>query len=108
MPLIDITNGLGPLPNKGSFKITYNPATNEWVLFGKASSYYVDPESVDTFLGSAIDGTYTNWNTPYMGLGGKGTGVNYFDNVTVAIVPETSLAMLLIGLLGAWGLKSKH
>lgn len=97
--LIDITNGLGTLPKKGSFKITYDPTINEWAMYGKVEPYYVDPESIDTFLGSAIDGTYTSLNAPFMGLYGGGTGIDYFDNITVAIIPEPSMVLaLLLGL----------
>ena len=81
--LIDIPNGLGTLPDKGSYKITYNPSTNQWSLFGEIGQDYVDPSGVTTLLGSVIDDTYTSTDTPYSGMGGKTTGNVYFDNILI-------------------------
>ena len=96
--LIDITDGLGVLPEKGSFKITYNPANDLWSLFAEIGSDYVDPEQVTNFLGSAVDGTYTSINTPYLSLTSGTTGNTYFDNITVSVIPEpTTLSLLALG-----------
>ena len=83
-PIIDIANGLGPLPDKGSFKITYDPFADEWNLFGEIGNEFVDPGPVNDLLGAEIDGTYTDLQTPFMGLGGGTTGLDIFDNVTVS------------------------
>ena len=88
--LVDIVNGLGTLPDKGSFKITYNPDTNEWTLFGEIAQEYVDPAAVNNFLGSAIDSTYTNITAPYIGMGGKTSGAVYFDNILMTVEDITS------------------
>ena len=96
--LIDITDGLGVLPEKGSFKITYNPANDLWSLFAEIGPDYVDPEQVTNFLGSAVDGTYTSTNTPYLSLTSGTTGNSYFDNVTISVIPEpTTLSLLALG-----------
>ena len=86
--LIDITDGVGPLPDKGSIRITFNPATSEWSLYGETGSEYTDPSQVDNLLGTAIDDTYTTVETKYFGLLGRNPGTTYFDNVTVDVVPE--------------------
>jgi hypothetical protein len=100
--LIDITNGLGTLPQTGSFKITYNPFNDEWDLFGSISPQFVDPDTVQNLFGTATDGTYTHLNTPYFGFGGLATGLDIFDNVTIAVVPEPStLGMILFALFVA-------
>jgi hypothetical protein len=96
LTLIDITAGLGPLPVKGSFKITFDPATSEWSLFGETGAEYTDPTQVDRWLGSAIDDTYTTVETKYFGLLGKTTGSTYFDNVTVDVVPEPSSIIFMV------------
>jgi hypothetical protein len=99
-PIIDIENGLGPLPDIGSFKITYDPFTDEWKLFGEIRNEYVDPESVNSLLGAGRDGTYTDLQTPFMGVGGSNTGLDIFDNVTVSVVPEPAVSsLLLLGLV---------
>jgi len=81
--MIDITDGLGPLPEKGSFKITYNPFNSEWALFGDIGVNYTNPEGVDSLLGKAIENTYTTVSAPYTGCNSRNTGVGYFDNLSV-------------------------
>ena len=106
--LIDIEAGLGPLPDKGSFKITFDPATSEWSLYGETGPEYVDPTQVDSLLGTAIDSTYTDVETKYFGLLGKTTGINYFDNVTVDVVPEpASILFIFFTFLGAGFLRRR-
>ncbi len=96
--LIDITNGLGPLPQKGSFRITFNTAADEWSLFGETGSEFTDPTQVDTLLGRATDGTYTGVETKFFGFSGQTAGSVFVDNVSVDVVPEpTSSALLIIG-----------
>lgn len=94
--LVDITDGLGTLPDKGSIRITFNPATSEWSLYGEIGVEYTDPSQVDNLLGTAIDDTYTNVETKYFGLTGRTTGTNYFDNLTVDVVPEPATLLFLI------------
>jgi hypothetical protein len=96
--LIDISDGLGVLPEKGSFRITYNPVDDMWSLFGDVGAVYVDPEQVTNFLGSAVEGTYTSVDTSYMSLMSGTTGNTYFDNVTVSVIPEPcTLSLLALG-----------
>ncbi len=102
--VIDIpaANGLGPLPNKGSFRITYEPATDLWSSFGFVGTSYVDPTTVTALLGSAVDGTFTGVALPYLCLGGGSTGSDFYDNLTVSVVPEPSMwALLTAGALTA-------
>lgn len=87
-PLIDIQDGLDVLPEKGSFKITYDPETNIWKLFGEIGTDYVNAENVTSLLGTVVNGTYTSTITPYFGFTGNNPGIDYFDNVTVCVVPE--------------------
>ena len=99
-PLIDITDGLAPLPEKGSFKITFEPLTNVWSLYGTTGPEYVDPRVVDTLLGTSVDGLYTSMTTPFMGLGAKNGGTAFHDNLTVSITePATS-----VPTLSEWGI----
>lgn len=93
--LIDITEGLGPLPDKGSFRITFDPSTSEWSLYGETGPHYTDPTQVDSLLGSAVDNTYTHTETGYFGLVGRTTGTNYFDNVSVDVVPEPASILII-------------
>jgi len=96
--LVDITDGLGPLPQKGSFRITFDPATDTWSLFGETGSEFTDPTQIDTPLGTATDGTYTDVEAKFFGFGGQTTGSDFFDNVNVDVVPEpASSALLVIG-----------
>lgn len=100
--LIDITDGLGVLPEKGSFRITYSPADDMWSLFGEIGSDYVDPEQVTNFLGSAVDATYTSTNTSYLSITSGNTGNSYFDNVTISVIPEpATLFLLTLGVIFA-------
>lgn len=100
---IDLTSGLETLPQMGSFRITYNPANNLWSLYGSTGTAYSDPLSVTTLLGSATEATYTSQLTPYFGLGGITSGVDYFDNVTVTVVPEPAAgAMLVLASVSFW------
>jgi hypothetical protein len=99
--LIDITDGLGPLPQTGSFKITYDPSNDRWSLFGSSGENYTDPLTVNSLLGTATDGLYTTQPTPYFGMGGSTSGNDYFDNLTVTIAPEPSaLALVMVSMLG--------
>ena len=106
--LVDITDGLGPLPDKGSIRITFNPTSSEWSLYGETGTAYTDPSQVDNLLGTAIDDTYTDIETKYFGLLGKNTGTNYFDNVTVDVVPEpASIILMISAFLGAGFIRRK-
>jgi hypothetical protein len=106
---IPSANGLGPLPSMGSFRITYDPSTDLWSVYGEIGSSYVDPTTVTTLLGSFVDSTYTSIPLQYMAFGGGDTGYDYFDNVSVSVAPEptvTTLAVLGIAVGITW--KSKR
>ncbi len=87
---IPSAEGLGPLPSKGSFRITYEPLTDLWSVFGEVGSDYVDPTTVTRLLGSVVDSTYTEVPLSYMAFGGQNCGSDSFDNVSVCVVPEPS------------------
>lgn len=98
--LIDLTDGLGTLPEKGSFRVTYNPNNDQWSLFGEAGPAYADPLFVDNLLGVGFDGVYTGMDLSYFGLTSSTTGTGFFDNLSVSvgsIVPSPSTYFLLVG-----------
>jgi hypothetical protein len=88
--------GLGVLPERGSFRVTYNPANQEWRVFGEVGNAYVDPRSVATELGRGVDSAHTGKALPYFGLGSKGDGKAYFDDVAVEVVPEPTVWQLVL------------
>jgi hypothetical protein len=88
--IVNVEDGLGTLPDKGSFKITYNPGTDEWTLYGEIAQDYTDPSVVNTFLGSAVDATHTDMDTPYIGFGGANDGNVYFDNIGITVEDTTA------------------
>lgn len=87
---IPSAEGLGPLPSKGSFRITYQPSTDLWSVFGEVGSDYVDTTTVTNLLGSVVDSTYTDVPLSYMAFGGQYYGSDFFDNVSVSVAPEPS------------------
>ena len=101
-PIIDLTDGLGTMPEMGSYKITFDPATARWSLFGGEGPQFVNPASVTTLLGTGVDATYSHQALPYFGFGGNTTGLDVFDNFGVSVVPEPS-TWALVGV-GAAGL----
>ena len=105
---IPSADGLGPLPSKGSFRITYEPSTDLWSVFGEVGSDYVDPTTVTRLLGSVVDSTYTSVALPYMAWGGQNSGTDFFDNVSVTVVPEpttTTLAFLAVATVASTWLR---
>lgn len=97
--LIDVTNGLGPLPQMGSIKVTYEPSSNLWSLYGLKGTAYSDPLAVSSLLGTWTDGTYTGQQSRYFGLGGVTSGMDRFDNLTVLVAPEPSMTVsMCLGL----------
>jgi len=93
--IIRVQSGLPTLPSRGSIRITYDPSGNIWSLYGEFGSSYVDPTSVTTLLGSNVDNVLTGLDLPFMSLGGRTTGTDYFDNVSVSVVPEPPTLLLL-------------
>ena len=103
---IPSADGLGPLPSKGSFRITYEPSSDLWSVFGEVGSDYVDPTTVTRLLGSVVDSTYTSIPLSYMAFGGQNHGSDFFDNVSVTVVPEPS-TIGLVALAAATGFVSR-
>ncbi len=95
--VIDIPDGLGTMPQMGSFKITFDPFTAEWKLFGELNTAFEDPVLVSTLLGSGVDSVYANQALPYFGFGGGTTGVDIFDNVSVTVPEPSSISLILAG-----------
>jgi hypothetical protein len=96
---IPSSDGLGTLPSKGSYRITYEPSTDLWSAFGEVGSDYVDPTTVTRLLGSVVDSSFTSVPLPYMAWGGQNSGTDFFDNVSVTVVPEpTTIALVILGI----------
>src|SRR5512133_2897291 len=85
---------LGALPAKGSIRITYEPALDLWSLFMKTGDDYVDPAGPLPLIGTAVDATYTHSPLPYFSFTGSSTGADYFDNLSISIVPEPRIEWL--------------
>ncbi len=82
-PLDDPTN------DHMSLKLTYDPATNEWELFGRNDGdSFQDPQSGElSFLGNVNNDDYTDIELEYMGAYWQGSTAAdqtaFFDNVSV-------------------------
>lgn len=90
-----------------SIRVEYVPTTNTFSVYGRndGNSAFSDPANNTgfTFLGSAVDSTYTGTASTHMGAffnnNGLTTQVGRFDNISVSIIPEpASLALVGIGL----------
>ncbi|MGV3533454.1 MAG: Ig-like domain-containing protein [Chthoniobacteraceae bacterium] len=82
---VEILEGLGTLPEKGSFRITFDPGTKVWNVYGKIGPSYVDPLRVTTLLGTGTDNLHLDEPLPYIALLGQVVGADYFDNVRVSM-----------------------
>ena len=83
--MIDITDGLGPLPSIGAFKITYDPNTGVWELYYEESTTTLDPMSITNMIGSSINNNFANQPLPYLIFSGMNTRQTFFDNLTITI-----------------------
>jgi len=99
---LEVANGLGVLPQRGSIRITFEPSSARWSLFGQFGSAFVDPLSVTNLLGTAVDSRYVSVATPVVGFGGGGTGTDFFDNVSISVIPEPGGMLWAIGLCGVF------
>ena len=82
---VDILSGLGPLPMKGTYRITFDPATRVWSVYGSTGLTYADPTQVGTLLGSGVDPVPVTESLPYTMLVSSTTGAAYFDNFRVTL-----------------------
>jgi hypothetical protein len=58
-----------------------------------------DPTAASQLIGTAVDGIYTHEALPYFSFGGSYSGTDYFDNLSISVVPEPSpLSLVVIGL----------
>lgn len=83
--MIDIADGLSPLPSIGAFKITYDPNTSVWELYYEESSIIIDPMNITNMIGSATNNNFSNVPLPYLILSGMNTQNTFFDNITVML-----------------------
>jgi hypothetical protein len=86
-----------------SIRLTYNPSSSTWELFGRndGTSGFSDPTTGTlTLLGTAVDSTYTGINLTSAGAYWQGSTAasqtSQFDNVRLEVVPEPSTYYLLL------------
>lgn len=86
-----------PTNNYMSIRVTYDPSTNQWELFGRddgPSSFTDANTGTLTFLGAATDNTHTGISLPYMGAYWQGATLAgqtaFFDNLTVKVTSTLS------------------
>jgi hypothetical protein len=91
-----------PTNNFMSIRLTYNPSSNLWELFGRddGTSAFSDPNvGTLTLLGSATNSTYTDQALTSSGAYWQGaTAANQwaqFDNARLEVVPEPGTCALL-------------
>ncbi len=100
-------SGLDTLPTKGSLRITYQPTNDLWSIYGQFGSSYVDPTTVTNLLGSGVDSYWTSTPLPFTSLGGDTTGSDFFDNVSVSVIPEPATwCLVMLGAITILG--SRH
>ncbi len=97
--VLHFADGLGVLPQKGSFRITFDPSSSTWAVYGTWSTEYVNPATVTSLLGTESDGFYAYSPMPYFGIGGQTSGAEYFDNLRVAVIPEPAASAGLAGVI---------
>ena len=102
-----------PLDNPGnsymSLRVTYDPVTNGWAMFGRndGSSAFADPAvGTLTALGTATSSTYTS--VPLTSMGGywqgstAGSQTASFDNVLVSVTPAAPVSSLYWDGVAGW------
>lgn len=98
---VDLITAGSPLNNPDnnflSIQVTYDPATNEWIMAGRndGSTAFQDPNTGTlTTLGTVVNSTHTNSNLSHVGAYWQGnTAANqraWFDNVSLTAIPEPS------------------
>lgn len=103
--IVDIPDaiGLGTLPEKGTFRVSYDPAEDRWSVYGSMGVTYDDPAGKLRLLGQGLESGYTGRSLPYLSLAGTASGVDRFDNVQVNVVPEPGVTLLLVAGAGILG-----
>lgn len=88
--LISIENGLSVLPALGALRVDYNPINDYWEMYFSQSDSYQNPAIIEALVGVASDAGYTGTNLSFIGLSGSTSGDDYFDNLSVRVIPEPS------------------
>jgi fibronectin-binding autotransporter adhesin len=96
--LTDVISGTGVFADIGaeylSVRVTYNPTSNAWLLYGGTASSFGDPTGTLSLTGSATNNTYTGTTLTSMGGYWQGsTAANqtaFFDNVYVKVEQAAS------------------
>lgn len=98
----ELTN---PTTSHMSILVTYNPADNQWALFGRNDgSSFADPLSGTLIaMGTGTNDTHTNVALGFAGAYWQGSMAGSqtakFDNVTLTAVPEPATYAAIIGLM---------
>lgn len=105
--IVDIPDdaGLGTLPEKGTFRITYDPADDRWSVYGEVGEAHADPAAKLRLLGQGVESRYTGRSLPFLSVVGTASGVDHFDNIRVEVVPEPAGVLLFgvgAGLFWSW------
>lgn len=84
-----------PQNNYMSLRVTYDPTTNQWQLFGRddgASGFTDANTGTLSLLGTGTDNTYTSTALPHMGAYWQGSTASnqtaFFDNLTITVTPS--------------------
>lgn len=91
-------NGLPP-NEKGAFRIEFHPLLGRWDLYMEYGDSFVDPRSIQTLIGSGVDSVYTSRALPYLFLGATSTGTARYDNLSITVIPEPTLAVAASAIL---------
>ena len=102
-----------PLDNPGanymSLRVTYDPVTNGWAMFGRndGATAFADPAvGTLTALGTATSSTYTS--VPLTSMGGFWNGsfgaaqTAFFDNVSLSVAQAAPVSALYWNGLSGW------
>lgn len=113
--LTDVISGTGVFADVGaeylSVRVSYNPTSNGWLLYGGTSASFGDPTATLSLTGSASNSTYTGTTLTSMGGYWQGsTGASqtaFFDNVYVKVEQAASgNTDLYWGGANGWGSSS--
>ena len=83
--IVDISDGLEPLPTIGAFKLVYEPSTSLWELYYEESTNPPDPKSISNLVGTGINSGFVSEQLSYLIMGSYNTRSAFFDNLTVML-----------------------